>query len=250
MVKWWENRLPKAVQGVTVNTSFLRDRCIRLGVSDARIKLVPNGFDSERFKLPTVDEIEFVRHRWGLANRQVVLYLGSLSFANHPILLLLDAFEQVRHHIPSATLLLVGGGEDYDRIKKEILTRGLGDGVIMTGRVDPATVASIYAASYLVVDPVLDDDAARARSPLKIVESLAMGIPVVTGDVGDRAAMLDKGRAGILVKPGSADALADGIVYAINNQAQYESMAKQAREVSEPYRWEHLAQEFIKVYTI
>ena len=250
IIRWWENRLPKAVQGVTVNTSYLRDRCIRSGVPSARIKLVPNGFDPECFRPPAPNEIESLRHRWGLANRQVVLYLGSLSFASHPILLLLDAFEQVRQRISSAMLLLVGGGEDYDRVAQEIQTRGLGDSIVLAGRVDSAAVASIYAASHLVVDPVFDDDAARARSPLKIVESLAMGIPVVTGDVGDRAAMLDNGRAGVLVKPGSADALAEGIISAMSDRECYNSMAERAQVVSEQFRWDRLVHEFVKVYAI
>jgi glycosyltransferase involved in cell wall biosynthesis len=249
IIRGWENRLPKAVQGVTVNTSYLRDRCLRSGVPNARIKLVPNGFDPERFRPPAALEIESVRHRWGLANRQVVLYLGSLSLANHPILLLLEAFELVRQRISSAMLLLVGGGEDYDRVAQEIQTRGLGEAVVLAGRVDSAEVASIYAASRLVVDPVLDDDTARARSPLKIVESLAMGVPVVTGDTGDRSIMLGGGRAGVLVKPGSPEALAEGIVSALNDQERYECMTEQARLVSQQFRWDRLAQEFVKVYT-
>jgi glycosyltransferase involved in cell wall biosynthesis len=115
--------------------------------------------------------------------------------------------------------------------------------------VDSAEVASIYAASRLVVDPVLDDDTARARSPLKIVESLAMGVPVVTGDTGDRSIMLGGGRAGVLVKPGSPEALAEGIVSALNDQERYECMTEQARLVSQQFRWDRLAQEFVKVYT-
>ena len=250
VVKWCEDRLPHAVRGVTVNTSSLRDRCLGLGVSASQIFLIPNGFDSDRFRLPASHEIESVRTRWNLTGRQVVLYLGSLNLANHPIILLLDAFEQVHRRIPSALLLLIGGGEGYDRVAQEIQTRGLGDAVVLAGRVDPVAVANIYAASHLVVDPVFDDDTARARSPLKIIESLAMGIPVVTGDVGDRAAMLDNGRAGILVKPGSADELAEGIISVLSDRACYNSMVERAQAISEQFRWERLAQEFVKVYDV
>ena len=163
IIRWWENHLPTVVQGVTVNTSYLYDRCIRSGVPSAHVKLVPNGFDPERFRPPASSEIESVRRRWGLANKQVILYLGSLSLINHPILLLLDAFEQVQQRVSSVMLLIVGGGEDYDRLAKEIQTRRLGEAVVLAGRVDSAEVASIYAASHLVVDPVFDDETARAQ---------------------------------------------------------------------------------------
>jgi glycosyltransferase involved in cell wall biosynthesis len=250
VVKWCEDRLPQAVRGVTVNTSYLRERCLGLGVPASKIFLVPNGFDPDRFPTPASNEIESIRARWGLTGKQVVLYLGSLNLANHPILLLLDAFELVHRRIPSALLFLAGGGEAYDRIVQEIEVRGLQDAVIMAGRIESQAVAGIYAASHLVVDPVLDDNIARARSPLKIVESLAMGIPVVTGDVGDRAAMLEYGRAGILVKPGSADALAGGIISALSDRTCYNSMVERAQALSEQFRWDHLVHEFVKVYAI
>jgi glycosyltransferase involved in cell wall biosynthesis len=248
IVKWWENRLPKLVKGVTVNTCYLRDRCIRSGVPTARITLVPNGFDPDRFRTPESHEIESIRQRWGLVNRQVVLYIGSLSLTNHPILLLLDAFAQVRSQISSAMLLLVGGGEDYDRVEMEIKTRGLEKFVVLAGRVDPAEVAGIYAASHIVVDPVFDDVTARARSPLKIVESLAMGVPVVTGDTGDRKMMLGGGSAGVLVKPGNVEAMTEGIINTLNDQVHYKWMTEQSRFVSEQFRWDRLVKEFVKVY--
>lgn len=249
MVRWWEQRLPVEAKRVTVNTSYLRDRCIRNGISEERIVLVPNGFDPERFKAPAAEQVDSIRQRWGLSDKQVVLYLGSVSFTNHPILLLLEAFEQVRQNNPSAKLLIVGGGEDYDRLAGELKKRGLEKAAVMTGRVDPDEVASFYAASQIVVDPVLDDDAGRARSPLKIVESLAMGVPVVTGNTGDRALTLEGGRAGVLVKPGSAEALADGLLNLMKDQTQYKRMRAEARIVSKKFRWDQLAREFVKVYS-
>jgi glycosyltransferase involved in cell wall biosynthesis len=249
VVRWWENRLPLAAKGVTVNTSYLRDRCIRSGIASTRIKLIPNGFDPDRFERPALSEIEFVRQRWGLVDKKVILYIGSLSLANHPIILLLDAFELIRKTIPSAILLLVGGGEDYDNIAQEIQRRGLSNSVVLAGHVNPESVASIYAASHLVVDPVFDDDAARARSPLKIVESLAMGVPVVTGNTGDRILMLEDGRAGVLVKPGSPAALAEGVISALKNSVCYNEMAHQAQSASEQFRWDHLVHKFVEVYS-
>ncbi len=250
MVKWWEDRLPLSARGVTVNTSYSRDRCIEMGVPANHIFFVPNGFDPDRIRPASLNEIKSVRTRWNLSGKQVVLFLGTLNLANHPILLLLDAFEIVRAANPNATLLLVGGGEGYERVGKEIDARGLGNAVVLAGRVDPVEVASIYAASHLVVDPVFNDNVARARCPLKIVESLAMGIPVVTGDIGDRSAMLDNGRAGVLVEPGSADALAKGIINALDDHVSYEDMAKRAKTVSQQFRWDRLAEDFVKVYGI
>jgi glycosyltransferase involved in cell wall biosynthesis len=118
----------------------------------------------------------------------------------------------------------------------------------MTGRIDPSEAPVLYAASTVVVDPIYDDDTAKARSPLKVAEGLACGVPVVTADVGDRAAMLDDGRAGLLVTPGSAVSLADGLLQVLRDPDLHSRLAEGARAASAPYRWDQLARTFMSVY--
>jgi glycosyltransferase involved in cell wall biosynthesis len=252
IVRWWEDRLPRAARGVTVNTTFLRDRCRQLGVPAERLRLVPNGYDPDRFAPVSAAQAEAVRRRWGLAGLPVVLYLGSLSLSNHPVLLLLEALADLVRRLPAARLWLVGGGDDYERVRQAVAERGLEAAVVITGLVDPAEVPAIYAASDVVVDPVQADDTARARSPLKVVEALACGVPVVTGDIGDRAAMLagdaPGGMAGLLVAPGSAAALAEALLAVLTDPATRQKLAAGARQAAPRYSWDRLAREFALVY--
>ena len=44
-------------------------------------------------------------------------YIGSLSLAGHPVYLLLVTFTLLRQNHPDSALLLVGGGEDFERLK-------------------------------------------------------------------------------------------------------------------------------------
>src|SRR5258708_3776490 len=78
------------------------------------------------------------------------------------------------------------------------------------------------------------------RTPLKIVESLAAGVPVVTGDVGDRAEVLGPA-AGLLVRPGDARALAGGIAELLEHRSLQLRLAAGARQRAEAYRWDRLA---------
>ncbi|MEZ4675711.1 MAG: glycosyltransferase [Caldilineaceae bacterium] len=64
----------------------------------------------------------------------------------------------------------------------------------------------------------------ETRWPLKIVESLAAGLPVVTGAIGDRAEMLGNGAAGRLVQPGSAAALATAMGEILDDPGGYKAM--------------------------
>jgi glycosyltransferase involved in cell wall biosynthesis len=89
---------------------------------------------------------------------------------------------------------------------------------------------------------------ARARCPLKILESLAMGTPVVTGDAGDRREMLQDGAAGKLVAPGHVEALADGITHLLLDSDLRIDMGHRAKEAVQAYFWDTLVNQFLKAY--
>ncbi|MDW8147516.1 MAG: glycosyltransferase [Roseiflexaceae bacterium] len=94
-----------------------------------------------------------------------------------------------------------------------------------------------------------DTPAAAARSPLKIVESMAAGVPVVTGNVGDRREIISDA-AGLTVPPGDAQALADGIATLLTNPAYRARLAQGARLRAEVYNWNRLASVWQTLYQI
>jgi glycosyltransferase involved in cell wall biosynthesis len=247
IVACFEDNLPKLAEGLTVNTLFNKERNIALGFPEERIIYVPNGVDRQRFNNIEIREVERLRLEWGVEDKKIIIYVGSLSLINHPVDLLLRAFAIVSLEIPKAVLFVVGGGEDFEILKHQADALGLSDRVIFTGRIKPDEVPYYFKMADVSVDPVIDDFIARARSPLKIFESLAVGTPVVTGDVGDRRAILD-GRAGILVAPGKADALAEGILTVLADGNRAKAMSESALELCEKYYWDVLVRDFVKVY--
>jgi glycosyltransferase involved in cell wall biosynthesis len=70
----------------------------------------------------------------------------------------------------------------------------------------------------------------------------------VTGDVGDRREIL--GEAGILVTPGSSDALAEGVMRVLGNEMDRLRMAESARSRCERYYWDRLVHDFARVYDL
>jgi glycosyltransferase involved in cell wall biosynthesis len=247
LVRFWEDRLPRQAAGVTVNTRFLQRRCESLGVPAARLTYVPNGIAAARLVPPDPRLVAGLRAALGLGAAPVAIYVGTLSQTTHNVGLLLDAFALVAQRLPAARLLLVGAGEDRAALMAQSQRLGLGERVLFIGAVAPAVVPAYLALAACSVDPVADDAVAAARSPLKIVESLASGVPVITGDVGDRAEMLAQA-AGVLVRPGDAAALAAGIAALLADPARGALLAAGARARAAAYRWDRLAQVWATVY--
>jgi glycosyltransferase involved in cell wall biosynthesis len=246
VVRLFEDNLPRFVSGMTVNTRFMQERNIALGFPAERIVYVPNGVDRERFADVDLGRVQGLRRKLGLDNKKVIAYVGSMSLVNHPVDLLLEAFAVVRRRCSDVGLLLVGGGQDYDFLRTRAEELGLGEVAIFVGRVKPEAVPYYLAMADVSVDPAHDDVVARARCPLKLFESMALGVPMVTGDVGDRREIL--GRAGLLVAPGDAEALAEGILTVLRDEGRAKEMSRMALEIRERYYWDVLVREFVRVY--
>ena len=248
IVRYFEDSIVNFAAGISSNTSFTRQRYIDLGYPAEKIVLVPNGVERERIATKSEPILPAVQ-QWGQPNAPLILYVGTLGLVSHPVDLLLEAFVLVRQEMPKAQLLLVGGGEDYDKLKQMAHELGLGDSVCFAGRVAPTAVPAYLRLATVSVDPVHDDWVAKARSPLKIVESLAMGVPVVSSDVGDRRAMLDNGQLGELVAAGDANALANGICGLLRDEGKQTAVRQRmAQNQATAWDWATLTTQFLQVY--
>jgi glycosyltransferase involved in cell wall biosynthesis len=247
MVQLWEDNLPRRAAGVTVNTHFLQRRCRALGVPADRVAYVPNGITAARIASPDARAIAGLRAGLALGAAPLVIYVGTLSQTTHNVGLLLDAFALVAARVPDARLLLVGDGEDRRMLEDRAWQLGLGPRALFAGPAPHNSIPAYLALAACSVDPVADDPVARARSPLKIIESLAAGTPVVTGDVGDRAEVLGH-TGGVLVAPGDASALAGGLVAALEDARPRAERAAAAQSRAAEYRWDKLARDWMKVY--
>jgi glycosyltransferase involved in cell wall biosynthesis len=82
-----------------------------------------------------------------------------------------------------------------------------------------------------------------------VVESLAVGTPVITGNIGDRSTMLADGALGILVEPGDSRSLAQGIVALLQAPELRAQMTQASLSRREEWYWDRLAYDFARIYT-
>lgn len=250
LVSLFENYMPHLSKGITTNTYFTVNRLSRLGVARERVIYVPNGVERSRFSHIRGDDVEVLRKQFGLSHKKIVLYLGSMSLASHAVDLLLEGFVIVKESEPTAELLLVGGGEDYDALQAQAKTLGIEGAVQFTGRVSPSEAPLYYALADVSVDPVYDDAANRARYPLKIIESLMCGTPVVTSDVGDRNLILGEASPDLMAAPGDASALASAILRVLDDRELAYTVQFGQKERAQSLCWDWLVKDFVRAYGV
>lgn len=247
-VAFFERRVPRKVAAVTTNTKFMEDRLISWGIPECCIYYIPNGVDRKRFQSFDPEDLDPLREQHNLHGKEVIAYIGSLSLASHAVNILIEAFPRIKQSRPNAVLMIVGGGEDYQKLVEISQMSGFNADIRFIGRVNPGEVSRYYALSEVSVDPVLDDDASRGRCPLKLFESWACGIPFVSAHVGDRKQLIGDPPAGLLAKPGDPDSLADEIIRVLSDRDLAKQLAHQGRLKVENYYWDTLTPKMEALY--
>lgn len=244
IIELFEKHIPQRANVVTTNTHFMRDNLISWGVPAEQIVYLPNGVDPERFVPPDVARVAEERERLNLHGKKVVAYIGSLSLPSHPVYLLVDAFSQLHQAMPNTVLLIVGGGEETQNLKKQVANLGIETDTRFVGHVVPEDIPLYYALADVSVDPVYDDPAARGRSPLKLFESWMCGVPFVSVDVGERTYLLGKPPAGVLTPPDESLSLAEGIAAVLSDVVFSDTLTARGKERVIAFHWDVLAKTF------
>jgi glycosyltransferase involved in cell wall biosynthesis len=139
-----------------------------------------------------------------IGDSKCVVYIGRLD-EDKGVLVLLDAWKSLGVDRP--TLHLIGQGDLRERLESEKLPD-----LRVHGQIPHDRIAEFLQNRPVVIVPSLVFE----NQPTVILEALAFGCPIVATDVGGISETL--GQAGLLVAPGNANALAEGMRSALQNQ--------------------------------
>jgi len=172
----------------------------RFAIPMERVHVVPNGVDPARF--PHVDRPSRLRED----ETFTLGFVGTLK-SWHGLPMLVEAFGTLHAEDPRVRLIVVGDGPERDRLKESLETRGLAAATVLTGAVAPQLIPEWLAAMDVAVAPY----AAQADfyfSPLKVLEYMAAGLPVVASRIGQLTELIAHDRTGLLCTPDDPEALA------------------------------------------
>ena len=209
---------------VVAVSAAMKGYVMRQGVPEARVTVLPNGVDGGRFH-PGVDGRE-LRARHGLGEHPVIGFVGSLK-PWHGIDLLLDAFRSVRERHPEARLLVVGDGPAMDELRLRAASAPFAGSVELAGHVAHGEVPAYLAAMDVTVAPYQPREEFYF-SPMKVIESMAAGRPVVAPRIGQIEELVRDGVEGRLYRPGDTAACAAAVCELLDDAGSRREMGRRA----------------------
>ena len=236
-----ERRLVRLVDTVSVASSRLRSLAEQYGASRENLFDAPVGADLSLFAPRELSREAL--NSLGV-RRPMVLYQGQLeqaSFAEEFI----ECAAKVRDRIPDAQFMVVGGGAKLRELRE--LAKRHGAPIDFTGYISHWQVAEYVNAADVCAATFPDNELARCKSPLKIVEYLASGKAIVATGIGDVPRMVSD--AGILVAPNDTEGFADSIASLLSDPQLRAKLGAMARERAErEFSWERTTSNIVAAY--
>ncbi|HTU08228.1 MAG TPA: glycosyltransferase family 4 protein, partial [Trebonia sp.] len=243
-----ETHCMQAADLVVTLGEAMREEIIERGVNPRDIVIVPNGVSAE-FLQPLPDDGGALRRELGIKDGEHVVGLVSSLVAHEGIGTLLEAVKILNDRAGTTTTraLIVGDGPERGALQRQAAALGLD--AIFTGRVPMAKVRDYHAILDVFVVPRTPDRVCQLVTPLKPVEAMASGLPVVVSSVRALGELVRDTVTGLLVPPLDPGALADALQLLLDSPELRRKLGDNAREaVARDRTWEQNAARYRDAY--
>jgi len=231
-----ETKYAQAADGVIALSEVSKNDLIERGVPSHKIHVVPNSVSEKLLNLK-IDK-QLLRTELGLDDG---VWIGAITAVvgyeglDTMLLGLLELPENLK-------LVVVGSGDSLTRLKKLAEDIGVLPRVWFVGKVEHDQVWKWYASIDALVVPRRNDPVCRTVTPLKPLEAMALGIPVVASDLP--ALREVTGSRACYFEADNPKDLAEKIIEVLAGLYDYGG----AREWAKTRSWKHSAAELRLVY--
>lgn len=243
-----ETEMALAADHVVVLSESLRQDLVERGVPEQHITLVPNAVD-ERLLSSSVTP-RTARRRLGLP--EAGFWVGTVSslVPYEGIDVLIDAVSLLRSRGIDVRCAIVGDGVARPALMAQVQRLGLSDVVVLPGRVDRDSAADWHRALDVFAVPRQDVDVCRTVTPLKPIEAMAVGRPVVASDLPALAEIVASPGAGLLARPEDPDSLADTLHVLLDDEPLRLRLGHAGRAFAATRTWNGMAARYRDVYEL
>ncbi|MBN8235213.1 glycosyltransferase family 4 protein [Halobacillus kuroshimensis] len=218
------------VKRIITVSQFERDSLVLLGVNPQRIQTIHNGVDLQQFPFKKAGQTSPIH----------VGILARLSEEkNHE--LFIEVAEKMKNE-RQFRFFIGGDGPEKDYLQQLITRKRLEDQVVMCGEIE-------HPETFIKEMDVMLVTSKREVFPMVVIESMAVGTPVVSIDCGGIKEAVTDGVTGYLIPQHSADLFKDKITSLFSSTALYSHIVKSSRErVEERFSLDQMVEKTVREY--
>lgn len=193
------------------------------------VKCIPNAIQIENyvFKERKLDSLKLL---WVRSFSE--LYNSSLA---------IDILHQLKLKGFEASLCMVGPDNDGSLVSAKKYAESHGVAVTFTGKLSKKEWTTL-AANYNVFINTTNFD----NMPVSVIEAMALGLPVVSTNVGGMPYLIEDGKDGVLVNPNNADEFVNSIMHLQNNPETVVALTRNARNKVKNFGWNVVKNQWVE----
>ncbi|MDD5566539.1 MAG: glycosyltransferase family 4 protein [Candidatus Omnitrophica bacterium] len=209
---------------------------------ESKIALIYQGLELDRY-IPTQERTLKLKEEFGIGEgRKIIGMVGRLESVKGPRYFIEAAALVLKQAGDKPVFLMVGEGSLRNELKEQVEKLGLRPSFVFTGwREDNLELISILD---ILVAPSLNEAVGMV-----LIESQALGVPVIATRVGGIPEVVREAVTGILVEPACADALARAITELLEDEARRCRMGQAGKEwVSGRFKARNMVEAISRLY--
>lgn len=161
----------------------------------SRTAVLDHGVDTGHFRPSPRDPA--LAARFGLEpDARVALFLGT-TYSFSGLERLIDRLPAIVARMPDFRLVVVGAGELDDALRAAVQRTGMHGRVHLTGMIAYPDLPAYLSLATLAINPFEINDITRDIVPIKLLQYLASGLPVLSTPLPDVTRKFPEGESGI-----------------------------------------------------
>lgn len=230
----WALKVLQMADAVIAVSREIQDELLCYGFAPEKIHRIPNGVDVQEFRrtrpLPRSSKRRFIL----LGRRDPQKGIDTA----------LQALKILADKGLADRLELKSYGRDYSDWGYRQMARDLRIDQYVTFLPFEDNVVEVYQKAYCLILPSVEEGLSNV-----LLEAMAMQMPVIGSQVSGTTEVLDHKKNGLLIPPGSPEALAKAMELVVTNPGLAADLGRQARlTVQEHYSLAAVAQQYAELY--
>lgn len=184
------------------------------------------------YYIPNTIELKNYNFKERLKIEPKLLWVRSFDKIYNPIMAV-KVFVEIKKTYPNATLCMVGPDKDGSLQKTKNFANQQSVEVTFTGKLSKSDWTKLSQDYDIFINTTHFDN-----TPVSVIEAMALGLPVVSTNVGGIPFLLENNDTALLVNDNDVDGMVNSIKTLIENDETSQKIIKNARQLSETFDWE------------
>jgi glycosyltransferase involved in cell wall biosynthesis len=194
------------------------------------LKFIPNSIELSNYS--------FLERK---AVKPNLLWVRSFASIYNPIMAV-EVFYKIKKLYPDATLCMVGPDKDGSLIETQQKAKELQLDIRFTGKLSKSDWIKLSQEYDIFINTTHFDN-----TPVSVIEAMALGLAVVSTNVGGIPFLLENEKEGVLVLDNDIDEMVKAIKKLIENPKIVMNLTQSARRKAESFDWEIVKHKWFEI---